>query len=191
MIKLNNFPSILLLAILLVFLNACQKPVQIVKDHQAMADWVCNAIKTNDINLIDSLIPGEQEFLKAMYETKIPDSTVQAQKEMYAQDSFFESERLLILDQFKNIKDTLTKYSIDFSSLSIQDTTPYRYYVNSMMPFVRMDLKRKLMTADSVYYILGIHSCFLMVDGWNLGRLAFYPADSLDLKYFHEPKYIK
>lgn len=53
-----------------------------------MADWISNAIKTNDINLIDSLIPDEQEFLKAMYETKIPDSTVRAQKEMYAQDSF-------------------------------------------------------------------------------------------------------
>ncbi|MBK7232975.1 MAG: hypothetical protein IPH93_12125 [Saprospiraceae bacterium] len=45
-----------------------------------MADWISNAIKTNNINLIDSLIPDEQEFLKAMYATKIPDSTVQAQK---------------------------------------------------------------------------------------------------------------
>ncbi|MBK7232974.1 MAG: hypothetical protein IPH93_12120 [Saprospiraceae bacterium] len=99
---------------------------------------------------------------------------------------------MLILDQFKSIKDSLTgNIQLIFSSLTIQDTTPYRYYVNSMMPFVRMDLKEINDLEQRLHYILGIHSCFN--GGWLEPQedWHFYPADSLDLKYFHEPKYIK
>ncbi|MBK9270051.1 MAG: hypothetical protein IPM48_00505 [Saprospiraceae bacterium] len=187
----KNLSFLCLLGIVLFFLPSCQGPDRLIKGPQEMTDWVMNSIKLNDTVLLDKIIPTKKEFLETLVATKVPDSTIRVQQEMFSHDSVFENERLEIYRQFRSVKDTVQYYGVDFSSLTIQDTIPYRYYANSMVPYVKMDLKTKLMSPDSVYFILAIHSCFLMVDGWNLGRLAFYKADSLDLLHFHQVKYVK